>query len=315
MRPFAILAIHPPGEVEEQLLKDARQEGAIADAAALLVDLVNAPRRPGMHRRIDVAERPLIGGKLPVGMHVPLACHQHELLLGELAIHQRQRHAVERQVPCGVPGILPLVGHRNDVGVIEVGPLVVAPVDPLGRRRRRPGIALEPVADHIVIELLRPQHAGERLPHHVAGVRRQVGRNHGRVELVGFANPFGEDVVEAGAERLLGAARASQPQTHGLRFTRAERQDVPRRGLGAGVRRIDRPGGAVHDVVVDAVFDVSEKHLRTPKRRCRLVSFSVNRSSGRPSHCEPPPSELVMLQFNRAVQLAQDGALPALVSP
>ena len=28
---------------------------------------------------------------------------------------------VEREIPGGVPGILPLVGHRDDVGVVEVG--------------------------------------------------------------------------------------------------------------------------------------------------------------------------------------------------
>ena len=125
-------------------------------------------------------------------MHVPLACHQHELLLGELAIHQRQRYTVERQIPCGVPGIFPLVRHRNDVGVIQVRLLMVPPIYSLGRRRRGPWIPLEPIADYIVIKLFRPQHAGERLPHHVPGVRSQVRWNHGRIELVGFAHPFCE---------------------------------------------------------------------------------------------------------------------------
>src|SRR5438067_8779042 len=40
---------------------------------SLLLDLVDAPRRPGVHRRIDVAQRPFVRGELPVGMHVPLA--------------------------------------------------------------------------------------------------------------------------------------------------------------------------------------------------------------------------------------------------
>ena len=100
---LGVLAVHPPGEVQQQLVEDALQKRAVARAATLLLDLVDAPRRPGMHRRIDVAERPLVGRKLSVGMHVPLAQHQDELLLGEVRIDQRERHAVKGQVPGGVP--------------------------------------------------------------------------------------------------------------------------------------------------------------------------------------------------------------------
>src|SRR6266851_3572360 len=61
---FAVLAVDPPGEVEHQLVEDPLKKCAITHAAALLFDLVNAQRRPGMHRRIDIAERPLVRGKL-----------------------------------------------------------------------------------------------------------------------------------------------------------------------------------------------------------------------------------------------------------
>ena len=96
---LGVLAVHPPGEVQQQLVENALQESAIAHAAALLLDLVDAQRRPGVHRRIDVAERPLVGRHLPVGMHVPFAQHQHELLLGEFGIDQRERHACETPDP------------------------------------------------------------------------------------------------------------------------------------------------------------------------------------------------------------------------
>ena len=79
-----------------------------------------------MHRRIDVAERPLVGRQLAVRVHVPLARQQHELLLRELGIDQRQRDRVEGEVPGRVPRVLPLVRHRDDVGVVQVRPLVVA---------------------------------------------------------------------------------------------------------------------------------------------------------------------------------------------
>ena len=35
-----------------------------------------------MHRRVHVAERPFVGRHLSVGMHVPFAQHQDELILG-----------------------------------------------------------------------------------------------------------------------------------------------------------------------------------------------------------------------------------------
>ena len=64
-----------------------------------------------MHRRIDVAEVPLVGGNLTARMQVALAQHQIELPLAEVLVDQRQRQHVKRQVPRGVPRIFPLVRH------------------------------------------------------------------------------------------------------------------------------------------------------------------------------------------------------------
>ena len=41
-----------------------------------------------MHGWVDIAEVPLIGWNLPVGVQVPAAQHQAELLLGEARIHE-----------------------------------------------------------------------------------------------------------------------------------------------------------------------------------------------------------------------------------
>ncbi len=71
-----VFAIDPPGEVEQQFLEDALQEEGIALPRALLLLLVDMPRGPGMHGRIDVAEGPFVGGQLAVGMHVPLVEQQ-----------------------------------------------------------------------------------------------------------------------------------------------------------------------------------------------------------------------------------------------
>ena len=58
---FGVLAVHPPGEVDEQLVKDALEKFHVARARGAPLDLIHAHRRPGVHRRIDVAERPLVG--------------------------------------------------------------------------------------------------------------------------------------------------------------------------------------------------------------------------------------------------------------
>ena len=69
-----VLAVDPPGEVQQQLVEDALQKRQVAGVAALLaVDLEYAPGGPGVHRRIDVAEGPFVGRQLAVGVHVPLA--------------------------------------------------------------------------------------------------------------------------------------------------------------------------------------------------------------------------------------------------
>src|SRR5262249_11901017 len=108
---LSILAIHPPGELQAQLVQDALEEGEVALIAPLLsIDLEDAQRAPGMHWLIDVAERPFVGRYLAIRVHVPLPRQQHELLFGELRVDQRQRDRVEGEIPGGVPGYSHLSG-------------------------------------------------------------------------------------------------------------------------------------------------------------------------------------------------------------
>src|SRR4029450_4937546 len=83
---LGVLAVDPPREVEQQLMEDALEELQVAAAALLLVDLVDPPGGPGMDRRIDVAERPLVRRQLTIRVHVPLTQHQRELVLGKLGV-------------------------------------------------------------------------------------------------------------------------------------------------------------------------------------------------------------------------------------
>ena len=130
----AVLAVDPPGEVQQQLLKAGLEPVPVSLAVFHLFQAVGEDGGPGMHRRVDVAEVPLVGGNLAVGVHVALAQHQLQLLLAEIRIHKRQGEDVEGEIPGGVPGILPLVRHGDDVAVVHVVPVVVA--------RRRLRIAL-----------------------------------------------------------------------------------------------------------------------------------------------------------------------------
>ena len=67
----AILAIHPPREVEQQRMKGALQPLDVAAAAARgRLEAVREDRRPRVHRRIDVAEVPFVRRQLTVRMQV-----------------------------------------------------------------------------------------------------------------------------------------------------------------------------------------------------------------------------------------------------
>ena len=87
-------------------------------------------------------------------MHVPFTQEQNELLLGELRIDSRQRNHVKGKVPRRVPWVLPLVGDRDNVAVVEMRPLAVASVLPAFGRRRLSRIAIEPMFNTEMNELL-----------------------------------------------------------------------------------------------------------------------------------------------------------------
>ena len=199
-----ILAIDPPGEVEKQLVKDSFEKGAVRDATDATLDLVNAPGGPGVHGRVYVAKSPFVGGQLPVGMHIPFAEEQNELLLGEVGICERYRNAMEREVPGGVPGVFPLVRHGDDVFVVKVRPIFVAAVPALVGRFGPGRIAFEPGTNIVVIKLLGPEHTGEGLAHDRFRVGGQGFRDARFVKLLGFFLTRGEERVKSGS-KIVGA--------------------------------------------------------------------------------------------------------------
>src|SRR5579871_6762925 len=98
-----------------------------------------------------------------------------------------------------------------------------------------------------MVELLGPKHAGERLPHHVSCVGRELAGNYGGVKIISFGNAVGEGPVKSGAERLRVISRP-ESQPNSLRLTRSDREYVSGGCLRAGLGGIYRARVPVHHV-------------------------------------------------------------------
>ena len=213
-----------------------------------------------MHWRIDVAEVPFVGGQLAVRMQVVVAQHEIELLLGEVGIDHAKRNHVEREVPCRIPRVFPLVRHRDDVVVEHVGPFAVAHVLALVLRQVAPGaVLLQPGVEVVVEVLLGPQHSRQRLAHDAGTVRIVANRRRSDrvVERIGFARTVREHCVEVGERPagIVGRTRG-QPQPDDVRLAGADGRLVVGRDLRSLLRNIHRRRLAVYNEAVDAVFHV-----------------------------------------------------------
>src|SRR5260370_39511049 len=109
--PVSIFAIDPPREVDQKFVKDADQELRITGATQAPFNAIDSKGGPRMNGWIHIAKGPFVGRHLSVWVHVPFAQQQNHLLLCEIGINQRQRDAMEGQIPSGKPWILPLVRY------------------------------------------------------------------------------------------------------------------------------------------------------------------------------------------------------------
>ena len=73
-----ILAIDPPCEIDQQLLKGTHQKAPVT-LPSMAGHFVHTPTRPRMNGRIDIRKCKLIRRHLPVRMHVPFTQHQQQL--------------------------------------------------------------------------------------------------------------------------------------------------------------------------------------------------------------------------------------------
>ena len=273
-----VLAIHPPREIQQQLLKNALEKIPVPLARARR-NFVNAPRRPRMNRRVHIAERKFIRGNLPVRVHIPFAQQQAELPLRKFAVDPRERNHVKRQIPRREPRILPRVRHRKNVAAEHVFPLAVAPLLAALRRRRRARIALAPIRDHVVIKLFAPQQARVALPDHHVLRAREIRRGHRRVKLIRLANPRCEHRLEfLPKRRPLRLLRLRvEPQPHHARRARRERHLIPRRGLRAVALGIHRLLAPADHALVKCVLHPAPVVLRAVQARViRLVVREQN---------------------------------------
>ena len=152
-----------------------------------------------------------------------------------------------------------------------------------GGRRRLAGIAVEPVVDHVVVELLRPEQPGIGLPADAAVVVRCAGRDCGSIELVRLADAVGKHAVEVrGRTARVGASSSAKSRSSTVAAScRGDVQHVVRRGFRADCRRIDRVRPPVDDVIVKGVFDVRGLRCAAWNSLSLFVSLSVNNSVGR----------------------------------
>src|SRR6201991_474056 len=156
---------------------------------------------------------------------------------------------MEGKIPGGIPGVFPLVGHRDDVVVIEMTPVRVAAGLPSVRRRKL--VTIQPARDVVMIELLAPYHSGKRLPHHGSFVGACVIGCERRIIFISFTAPIGKNLLEAGAEIEWSSrhvAHEAKPELDGL--SGGNRDAIPACHLGAVPGWIDRRCTA-DDVIVD----------------------------------------------------------------
>ena len=234
-----------------------------------------------MDRRVHVRERPLVGRQLAVRVHVPLAGQSQQLALGERRVEDGQRQTVEGQVPRRVPRVLPGVGHRQDVVVVQLAPVAVAAVQARIRWRPAGRVAVEPLRDVVVVQLLAPDEPGEGLPldERLVVVEGPVGERG--VERVGLADP-GRRRSPPPPARVASVRALGQPEQDRLGRAGRDRQLVAGGHLGPGPGRVDRRRDAIDDRRTDPVLD-ERRGVGTPHRRSVFVSLSVNRSVGVPS--------------------------------
>ena len=123
---------------------------------------------------------------------------------------------------------------------------------------------LQPLVDIVVVELLGPQHARQRLPHDVRRVRVEGGRHDGRIELVGLSLARTQHLLVVAAEGPMGAIDShevgrtdvGEAQAEDLMSAGVDGEAIVGRGLRARLPGVHGLLLAQYHAVVDPILDV-----------------------------------------------------------
>ncbi len=151
-------------------------------------------------------------------------------------------------------GILPLVRHRDHVGVQHVEPFRVPHVLPGGFEQRMALVLAQPLLQVEVVVLLAPQHSRQRLAVHPALIFAQRLRRDPLVEFVRVADPAFEYLLEIAEGIFYLGGR--QPQADRLAAAAGHFEDIVGRGLGPHLGGIHRLALSRDDVIVERILDV-----------------------------------------------------------
>jgi len=92
-----VLAAHPPGEVQQQLVEGHLEEVQVHVATQRLLGALQEQGRKRVDRGVHIAEVPLVRRHLAAGVQVGALEHQIHLLLGEVGVDDRERQRVDIQ--------------------------------------------------------------------------------------------------------------------------------------------------------------------------------------------------------------------------
>ena len=191
-------------------------------------------------------------------MLVPLPPQQNELFLRKGRVDKREGKAMERQVPHRVPGVLPRIWHRDDVGVVEVSPTVVSAILTALRWSIGVRITIEPHVDIEVIPLLGVGKTGESLTNDLPSILRCVLGVDVFVKVIGLDTTL----LDNAGDFVDWASFGGEPKMDRDRVSSGNFELVPHRCFRALLFRI-HGGGARNDVTVDSVLRI---------RSCRLLA-------------------------------------------
>ena len=123
-----------------------------------------------------------------------------------------------------------------------------------------------------IVELLAPQHSGQRLTLHQPHVRIRDVLLERRIECVRVL--LGALPLTASKSSKPACVGTSASRTRTVRFRPLTAQTIMCSSLGSTTLGIDRASVSAHDIIIDAVFEIMARRVHSPNSRRTLVSFS-----------------------------------------